>query len=357
MTIENNKHKHMKVDYIIVGLGLAGLAFSRELTKHNKKFIVFEDDSQHSSKVAGGMYNPVVLKRFTPVWDAKTQLEKALPFYEELEDLLGGKYDYKVDIYRLFTSIEEQNNWFATCDNPVLSDYMIPKVIKRKYNGIDSPFGYGNVTKTGRLDTLTLLNDYRKHLEKENLITYDKFDHESIILDKDKVEYKDITAAKVVFCEGFGIKKNPFFKMLPMEEAKGEMITIHAPELLIDFVLKSSVFIMPLGNDLYKIGATFNWDDTTSTPTEKAKNELIDKLNKIISVPYKIVGHVAGIRPTVRDRRPLIGVHSKYSQLTILNGLGTRGVMIAPTVAAELYDHLENGSELRKEININRFND
>ena len=347
----------MKVDYIIVGLGLAGLAFSRELTKYNKTFIVFEDNSQHSSKVAGGMYNPVVLKRFTPVWDAETQLEKALPFYEELEELLGGKYDYKVDIFRLFTSIEEQNNWFVASDNPVLSDYLIPKVVTNKYNGIDSPFGYGNVTKTGRVDTLTLLNDYRKHLEKENLIIYDKFDHEAINLENEEVDYKDITATKVVFCEGFGIKKNPFFKTLPMEEAKGEMITIHAPELEIDFVLKSAVFIMPLGNDLYKIGATFNWDDTTSTPTEKAKNELIDKLNTIISVPYKVVGHVAGIRPTVRDRRPLIGVHNKHSQLIVLNGLGTRGVMIAPTVAAELYDHLENGLELRKEININRFND
>jgi glycine/D-amino acid oxidase-like deaminating enzyme len=345
----------MKVDYIIVGLGLAGLAFSRELVKHNKTFIVFEDSSQHSSKVAGGMYNPIVLKRFTPVWDAKNQLEKALPFYKELEELLGGKYDYKVDVFRLFTSIEEQNNWFAASDNPVLSDYLIPKVVTKKYNGIESPFGYGNVTKTGRLDTLTLLNDYRKHLEKENLIVFEKFDHDTINFDNEKLEYKGINATKVVFCEGFGMKKNPFFKTLPMEEAKGEMITIHAPELEIDFVLKSSVFIMPLGNDLYKIGATFAWDDTTSIPTEKAKKELIEKLNKIISVPYKVVDHVAGIRPTVRDRRPLVGIHNKHQQLVILNGLGTRGVMIAPTVAKELYSHIENGLELRKEINISRF--
>lgn len=346
----------MKVDYIIVGLGLAGLAFSRELAKHNKTFLVFEDNSQNSSKVAGGMYNPIVLKRFNPVWDAKNQLEKAMPFYAALEELLGGKYDYKVDIHRLFTSIEEQNNWFATCDNPLLSDYMIPKVVTENFNGLDAPFGYGKVTKTGWIDTRTLLSDYKKHLEKENLIVYDQFDYKEINLDKDKVEYKNITASNVIFCEGFGLMKNPFFNTLPMEEAKGEMIVIHAPELEIDFVLKSSVFIMPLGDNLFKIGATFNWTDKTSLPTEEAKKELIDKLDKLISVPYKIVDHVAGIRPTVRDRRPLVGIHNKHSQLAILNGLGTRGVMIAPTVANELYNHIENGAELRKDVNISRFN-
>ena len=45
----------MKVDYIIVGLGLAGLAFVEELIQANKSFIVFEDDSQTSSLVAGGV--------------------------------------------------------------------------------------------------------------------------------------------------------------------------------------------------------------------------------------------------------------------------------------------------------------
>ena len=64
----------MKVDYIIVGLGLAGLAFVEELITANKSFIVFEDTSQTSSLVAGGVYNPVILKRFSPVWNAKEQL-------------------------------------------------------------------------------------------------------------------------------------------------------------------------------------------------------------------------------------------------------------------------------------------
>ena len=345
----------MNVDYIIVGMGLAGLAFSRELEKQGKSYIVFENQSQHSSIVAGGMYNPIILKRFTPVWDTENQLKIALPFYKELEIILENRYDHEIDVYRLFTSVEEQNNWFATCDHPILSQYMIPKVITTKFNGIESPYGYGKVTGTGRIDTKKLINDYRIYLGEKGVIRDSDFEYDAIVLEEKKVKYKDIVASKIVFSEGYGIKQNPYFNYLPMQEAKGELITIHAPELEIDFVLKSSVFIMPLGNDTYKIGATFNWKDKTNIPTEEGKSELLEKLKSIIKVPFEIIDHVAGIRPTVKDRRPLVGIHDKFSELAILNGLGTRGVMIAPTVAKELYNHIENGDELRGEINISRF--
>jgi glycine/D-amino acid oxidase-like deaminating enzyme len=106
---------------------------------------------------------------------------------------------------------------------------------------------------------------------------------------------------------------------------------------------------------LYKVGATFNWTDKTSNPSEEGKIELIDKLAKVINVPYKIIDQTAGIRPTVAGRRPLVGKHPKHQNLAILNGLGTRGVMIGPTVAKALYNHLEKQEDLDTEIDIKRF--
>src|SRR5210317_1277606 len=116
--------KQLKVDYIVVGSGLAGVLFSDVLRKNNKSFIVIDDESQKSSLVAGGLYNPVILKRFTPVWKAKEQLEIALPIYKELENYLGKTIDYKLPVFRLFSSIEEQNNWFSACDKINLTEYM-----------------------------------------------------------------------------------------------------------------------------------------------------------------------------------------------------------------------------------------
>lgn len=345
----------MKADYIIVGLGLAGLAFTKELEKNKKTFLVFEDHSQNSSMVAGGVYNPVVLKRFTPVWNATEQLEIALPFYKDLEIQFNKKYDYSIDIYRIFKSVEEQNNWFTACDNPVLSNYMSTKLINEKHEGVLADFGYGKLLNTGRIDTKSLLEDYRNYLSQRNLIRNESFQYSELIITANGVEYKDIIASKIVFCEGFGLKNNPFFNELPMQEAKGELITIHAPNLNINFMIKSAVFVLPLGNNNYKIGATFNWKDKTQLPTEEGKNELLTKLKSVIDVPFEIVEHIAGIRPTVKDRRPLAGKHPKHQNLAVLNGLGTRGVMIAPTFAIALYDHLENGIALDQEISIARF--
>ena len=345
----------MKVDYIIVGLGLAGLAFSKKLEENNKTFVVFEDESQNSSIVAGGMYNPVILKRFTPVWNGISQIEKAMPFYKELEGKFNKKYHYKIDIYRVFKSVEEQNNWFVASDKPKLSPYMSTDLISEKYRGVISEFGFGRLVNTGRIDSKALLNDYRNYLIEKEVLLNESFIYSNLEQLDNEVGYKSFTANKIVFCEGFGLKKNPFFNYLPMQEAKGELLTIYAPNLNVDFLVKAAVFVMPLGDNLFKVGATFNWKDKTKEPTEEGKVELISKLDSFINVPYKIVDHLAGIRPTINDRRPIIGKHPVHTKIAVLNGLGTRGVIIAPTMANMLYNHLELNQEIDKEVSINRF--
>jgi len=169
------------------------------------------------------------------------------------------------------------------------------------------------------------------------------------------VIYKNYKATHIVFAEGFGLKQNPFFNYLPLDGTKGELLTIHAPELKIDFVLKSSVFLIPLGNDLYRLGATYNWKDKTTQITTSGKEELLQKLKRFLKCEFTIVNHFSGMRPTVNDRRPLIGQHPKHENIYILNGLGTRGVMIGPYVAKKLYDTIENCGNLDKEIDIRRY--
>lgn len=345
-----------EVDYIIVGCGLAGIAYCEQLRANNKTFIVFDNNSQKSSIVAAGLYNPVILKRFSAVWKAKEQLELALPVYAKIEQKLNIKFDYKLKILRRFTSIEEQNKWFTASDKINLEDYLSTQLVKNNNLSIDAPIGFGEVLQAGRLDTETLITNYKLFLKQQGCLEEAEFQHQQLVLDTKFIQYKDIKAKHVVFAEGFGVKKNPYFKDIPLTGSKGEILTIKAPDLKIDYAIKSSVFVIPLGNDLYTIGATYNNDDKTNTPTEKAKAELILKLKTFINCDFEVVDHVAGVRPTVKDRRPLVGRHSKYKNLYVLNGLGTRGVMIAPYVAKQLFLCIENDKVLDSEININRFN-
>ena len=148
--------------------------------------------------------------------------------------------------------------------------------------------------------------------------------------------------------------QNPYFNDLPLDGAKGEILLIKAPQLNLNAILNASLFILPLGNDLFKVGATYNWTDKLDTPTTEAREELINKLKEIITCDFEILEQYAAVRPTVKDRKPLIGTHPEHSQMHILNGLGTRGVMLGPAMAKRLFDHIENGTPIEREIDIKR---
>jgi len=345
----------MQVDYIIVGIGIAGISFCEHLRANGKTFVVFDNASQQSSTVAGGLYNPVVLKRFTSVWKSREQLDIALPLYANIERRHNVKLDYKIPVYRKFASLEEQNDWFAASDKPLLSRYLSPKIIKNDNNAIDASFGFGEVLETGRIDVKTMIEVYKTDLLKNELLFETPFNYDDLQIQDETVNYQNINANHIVFAEGSGVRQNPYFSYLPLVPAKGQLLTIHAPELKFDYVLKAGVFLIPLSDDLYIIGATYEWKDLSHDTTEKAKEELLDKLKKLINCPFEVVDQVAGIRPTVKDRRPLVGRHQEHQNLFVLNGLGTRGVMIGPYVAKQLYNYIECKEPLEKEIDIHRF--
>ena len=343
------------IDYLIVGSGLAGISFAEVALRNDKSILVLDNNSQNSSKIAGGLYNPVILKRFSEVWQAQEQLAIMNEFYTFLEEKLNCKVDFKSPILRKFFSVEEQNNWFAASDKVALAPFLSTQLISKKYVGIDSPYGYGEVLQTGYVDTALLLNKYREYLKESNIFQEEAFDYDDLHIESDGIRYKDIHAKHIIFAEGFGMHANPFFNQLPLDGTKGELFIIKAPQLDLDVIVNTSVFILPLGDDLFKVGATYNWKDKTDLPTEEGKTELVARIKEIISCDFEIIEHFAGVRPTVKDRRPLVGTHQNYESIHILNGLGTRGVMLGPAMAKSLFENIENQVPLNKEIDINRF--
>lgn len=343
------------IDYLIVGSGLAGISFSELALQNNKAILVLDNNSQNSSKIAGGLYNPVILKRFSEVWQAQEQLLVMNEFYTVLEDKLKCRLDFKIPILRKFFSIEEQNNWFTASDKVGLSPFLSTQLISKKYAGINSPYGYGEVLQTGYIDTKLALNKYKDYLIANKQFQEETFDYEALRVTYNGIRYKNIESKHIVFAEGFGIHANPYFNYLPLEGTKGELFIIKAPQLDLDIIVNTSVFILPLAGDLYKVGATYNWKDKTDLPTEEGRAELIDRIKEIINCDFEIIEHFAGVRPTVKDRRPLIGTHPIHHSIHILNGLGTRGVMLGPAMAKTLYDYIEYQKPLDKTIDIQRF--
>jgi len=342
-------------DFIIVGAGLAGISFAETALLHNSTFTVISDKSQNSSIVAAGLYNPVILKRFSLPLDAAKHLEYIGPFYKTIEERVGVQFDFNLPVYRKFASVEEQNNWFEAADKPALAPFLATDIVRTRYPALPSPFGFGEVLHTGYVDSVKLLDAYHAFLQREDSLVEETFDYSLLTFDDGYVSYKGIIAKHIVFAEGFGIHANPHFNYLPLDGTKGELLIIKAADLKLDAAVNASIFILPLGNDLYKVGATYEWYDKSPTPTEEGKKELLDKLNELISCPYKVVAHLAGIRPTVKDRKPLIGTHPLHKRLHLLNGLGTRGVMLGPPMAKELFESIRSGIPVAKANSLARF--
>jgi glycine oxidase len=343
------------VDFIIVGSGLAGIAFADTALLHGKSIVVFDNASQTSSKVAAGLYNPVILKRFTAIYQAQHQLDVMEEFYRRVESRLEAQLIYPMPTLRKFFSAEEQNNWFAASDKPGLSDFLSTRIISRNYAGIESPFGYGEVLQTGYVNTSLLVRLYKEFLSSTDSLISTQFDHSKLSISPDRIQYEGVSARRIVFAEGFGMHSNPLFNYLPLDGTKGELLVIKAPGLGLDVIVNTNVFILPLGDGLFKVGATYNWTDKTEAPTHEGQLELIARIREIITCDFEIVEHLAGVRPTVKDRKPLIGTHHLHKNVHLLNGLGTRGVMLGPAMAAELFEHIETGNALPKEIDIKRF--
>jgi len=343
------------LDYMVVGLGLAGIAFCETLRKNNKRFVVFNDDSQTSSQVAGGLSNPVILKRFTLAWRADTLIPVANIFYRELEEVLQQKLITDLPVYRRFASVEEQNMWFEAADRENLKDYLSTTLVRNNNTGLKAPFDFGEVKHASRLDTKLTLKSYSHFLQQNDMLVSDSFEYDQLKTNDGYVAYKSLKAKHIVFAEGFGLRQNPFFKYLPMQGAKGEYLIIKSRKLQENNAIKSSVFIIPLGKDLYKVGANYDRNVSSNLPTEETKKELQKKLDALLDCDYEVVGHEAGVRPTVKDRKPLVGQHPNYKNLFVLNGFGSHGIMIAPWAAAQLFGCIEKGEELLPEVDINRF--
>lgn len=345
-----------KYDYLIVGQGLAGTILAHRLVKEGKQvFVVDSVAKKGSSLVAPGMYNPMVLKRFTKCWNVEKQLPYLYKFLDTFEEEFHCNIHERLPLYRILNSIKEQNLWYESSDKASLAAYMSDEILSYESSTVNSNFGLGEVRDSGRVHIAKMIALFREYLIAKGMFLNEGFNYSEIDFVANTIHYKEYCFDKLIFCEGFSMIQNPYFSYLPLLGTKGELIEIKAPALKLDKLIKGGVFILPLGNDLYKVGATFNWKDKTTDSTEEAKVDLQKKLEQIINVPYELVNQTAGIRPTVKDRRPLMGQHPIHKQLYVFNGLGTRGLLIAPYLAKQMFDYLECKQLLDSECDISRY--
>jgi len=344
-------------DYIIVGQGLAGTAIAQQLHFANKSYVIIDElDPHQASRIASGIWNPVVLKRMKKVWLADAMLASLRNFYLQSEKLLNVKLESPLKVNRLFNDAEEANKWIEHCDNALFAEILNPKITHAKNSFVINSAGLGEVKTSGRIDTEKWLASARAWFLNQSNLREEKFNHCDLALTQGFVRYNDITAKGIIFCEGMhAAHQNPFFSWLPFALTKGEVLVIKSKDLRLNKIINGGVFILPLGEDFYKVGATYAWNTIKTNTTPEARVELLSKLKKFISSPFEVVDQQVGIRPTIKDRRPLLGTHPTHKNVHIFNGMGSRGVLMAPYLSEVFVNHLLHNAELPEEADIQRF--
>jgi glycine oxidase len=354
-----NKRMNKKFNCIIVGQGIAGTVLAHTLLTEGKSVLIIDEGIEHStSAIAAGLYNPVVFKRLVKSWMADELIPFMDIFYKDAEQLLDKQFYYKKQIVKLFADEAEKAFWLKKSQEEV-GIYLSKAIDTNFLNAlIDHPYGSAEVVSAGNLDTRAFLSAFRNYFLQKGCILTDKFEYGDLSISEKGVSYRNHKADKLIFCEGHKTIRNPYFKWLPFKLTKGELITVKfTGDVVIptEKVINKGVFILPLGNNTYKVGATYEWQDLSEQPTEKGKLYLIEKLQKVIQAPFEVIAHQAGVRPTVLDRRPLIGLHPEHNTIGIFNGMGTKGVMLAPYFAKQFSRFLDSGKPLSDEVNCNRF--
>jgi glycine/D-amino acid oxidase-like deaminating enzyme len=359
VTMHQLKKNNSKLDFIIVGQGIAGSVLALSLIKAGYTICVINQPNlSNSSKIAAGIWNPIVFKRLTKSWLADNLIPELLTFYEYWEKELNTDLIYKRSIIKPFTEDQEKALWLKKANDHQLENSFLDKQVYENLK-IDEYYlvkSYSKVLQAGNLDVAHFLESTKNYIKENQNYIEEEFDYSQLVVTPQEITYKNITAKNSIFCDGHLITKNPYFNWIPMKPAKGETLTIHCPDLqLKNDIFNKGFFMMPLGNDLFKVGATYEWEQLNDIPTEKGKSELTQKLNSILTSPYKIVSHDAGIRPSVIDRRPVVGEHPNFKNLFIFNGLGTKAVMLAPYFAKQLVNYIHNNSAIDSEVNPARF--
>lgn len=343
-------------DIAIVGGGLAGCSLAVELKKKNFSFCLFNASTlSASSRVAAGIINPIVFKRTTLSWKAQETISYAISFYQQTERDTNTVLLHLNPITRVFSGFEEQNEWLRKSCNDAYKPFLQDEILNESsFNGVTAPYGLSGIHHSGWLDTKLFIDTIFESVIGQENIQSEPFIYSDLQTTTNGFLYNGVHFQQIVFCEGHLVQNNPFFNAIQLYPVKGEVISIENT-MNCASILSGGVYFVPQPNDQIKIGATYDWKNLNEDVTHDGRNELIKKLSAFYKGPIQITMQEAGIRPASKDRKPIIGEHPRQKNMFVLNGLGTKGVSLAPWCAQQLVQLITHKINLDPSVDVKRF--
>lgn len=284
--------------------------------------------------MAAGMINPVTGKNFEPSWHIAEFLPDATEFYGRVEKQIGSKIWHPFPVLRLAGNDKEWRKIVAKLDAPAVAPWVVGEV--------PAPAGWLGAVELrggGRLDTRAFMDGSREFFENKGAYR------------KGEISMATVSPGEIR-CEGAaGLSDGRYG---PSRCAKGEILTIRAADWDRTAIrIGAGGWLVPIGEGIFKVGSTYEWDELDEIPTEKGRSRVEEIAARLGGEGFEVIAHEAGVRPILRRSEPLIGPIANGAWM--FNGLGSKGSLYAPGMAARLADWLVDGKEPEPEVDFRRI--
>jgi glycine/D-amino acid oxidase-like deaminating enzyme len=346
--------------HLVVGAGLAGCLLAWQLHRAGAPVHLLGSATLPSAhSVAAGVINPVTGRWMTKSWDFDALLPIAESTYLDLESALGIRIYQRIPEIRFCQNADDVKRLGRRLRNPryanVLGRYLGPGCAAPQFQDEQGSF---EIKSAAYVDLPELVRALRDFFARKGLYTDATFQHGTLRREAAHWSYQGITAESVIFCEGAAVRDNPWFDWVGLNPAKGETLLCRSPRLSLPQTLfHHKKWLLPYPDGSFRIGATYDEGDLSQEATEANRNKLLDETQAALRVPcpIEVIRHLAGIRPSTSDNRPMIGPHPGQPGLYLLNGLGSKGASTGPAMARQLARHLLAAAPIDAAVDLRRF--
>ncbi len=346
----------MKPSVTIVGFGLAGAFAATELLRRGHRLRIVDDVRPGAASPVGpGQINPLATRRFRVGWKLDEALPAALDTYRAAESACGEPLYHARPILRIVKDQTQAEDLEKRRDEPDAARWIrdpSPAEQQCIANRLRAPFGAFVTYGGGWLDVPGYLEVMRRTLQSDPRVHWNP--PETAMLREPFAALPD--SGPTVWCEGWRARHNPLWRNIDHNPAKGEWMRVRLGEpLRADVIVNGPCWIQPLPDGTARAGATYTWSSFESGPTADARITLVKNLAATYNGPFEILSQHVGVRPIVRDTRPVAGRHPEQPDHWILNGLGSKGALYGPWAARLLAAAMDEGAPLPREIDVTRY--
>jgi glycine/D-amino acid oxidase-like deaminating enzyme len=344
----------MQVEVAIIGQGIAGSTLALQLIQRGISFVVIDKGATSAATtVSSGLINPITGRKYVKSWMIDDLLPQSIKVYRAFEELLESTYINDRSIVRSIDTTEQENQWYVREADLGYQDYIVGDYDGPDYYPeLNDARSFGVVHKSYNIDAAQLIQDFREYLLDNAQLIEQTINYDEIVFDKHNIRFGDIQCTYLICAEGWGVRHNPYFRDMPFRPAKGEVLMVRLNESFpTSHILKYHKFLVPQNEKHhFWLGSNYSWEFVDEHPTEEGRKELTNYLNTYLKTEYKVIDHLAGVRPATKYRKPLIGSHHQHKNLVLFNGLGTKGISLAPYWSNRLINHIYVQQELGTEL-------